>query len=433
MTETNAPPLLSDDEIRALLKERIDSYRLSVGISVGITDGGQRRLISYGSCRRATGMPVSADTIFEIGSVTKLFTVLLLADMAQRGELSITDPVAKHLPSHVPVPMHGEPVMTLAHLACHTSGLPRIPHNIDAVYSANPYAGYSVDRLYEFLGSCTLQWPSGQREDYSNLGMGLLGHVLSLHAGADYEPLIKTRICAPLGMTNTAIALSPAMEKALATGHDDSLDPVPNWDLGVLAGAGGLRSNVSDLLNFLEALGAPVSSLAAAIELFKAPVESGGLGRLHPTRDGYSLIWHEGHTGGYNAFVGYIPEWRRGVVVLANGYPAAASALGRHLLDQRCGDLWFRREAEIDPNQFDRLLGTYQMSPHFALTVMREDDRLYVQATGQRRIRIFPTSRWHCFCKAVGAQLTFQPGPDGRAARLILHQNSRDQIAARID
>ena len=433
MSETTPPPLPSDDEIQALLEERIDAYRLSVGISVGITDGGHRRFISYGSCRPATRTPVGADTIFEIGSVTKLFTVLLLADVAQRGELSIDDPVARHLPSHVRAPMRGDQVMTLAHLACHTSGLPRIPHDIDAVNSANPYAGYTADRLYDFLGSCELLWPSGQREEYSNLGMGLLGHVLGLRAGTDYETLVKARICAPLGLTNTSITFSPAMEQALATGHDDSLDPVPNWDLGVLAGAGGLRSNVFDLLSFLETFGAPSSPLAAAIELFSAPIESGGLGRLRPTPDGYTLIQHEGHTGGYNAYVEYVPAWRRGIVVLANGYPACASALGRHVMDQRYGDLWFRREAEVNPDQLNRLLGTYRLRPHFALNIIRDGDRLFVQATGQRRIRVFPVSPWHYFCKGVGAQLTFEPGPDGRAGRVILHQNSRDQIAVRID
>src|ERR1043165_167124 len=117
MTGTDRPPLLSDDEVRALLEQRIDTYRLSAGISVGVTDGGQRRFISYGSCRAAMRTPVGAGPIFEIGSVPQPFTVLLLADMAQRGELSIDDPVATHLPSHVRVPVRGEQVMTLAHLA----------------------------------------------------------------------------------------------------------------------------------------------------------------------------------------------------------------------------------------------------------------------------------------------------------------------------
>ena len=433
MIEADPPPLLSDDEIWALLEERIDGYRLSSGISIGITDNGERRFTSYGTRRHATGAPVTADTIFEIGSVTKLFTVLLLADMAQRGELFLDDPVAKHLPPHVRAPMRDGQVMTLAHLACHTSGLPRIPRDIDVVHSATPYAGYSTDRLYDFLSSCALSWPSGQHEEYSNLGMGLLGHVLGLRAGTDYETLVKARICTPLGMTNTSITLSPAMEKTLAMGHDDSLDPVPNWDLGVLAGAGGLRSNAFDLLTFLEAFDAPSSPLAAATELFTMPVEGGGLGRLRQTPDGYALIQHEGHTGGYNAYVEFVPAWRRGVVVLANGSAASASALGRHVMDQRCGDLWFRREAEIDPNQVDRLVGIYRLRPHFALSVTRDGDRLFVQATGQRRIRVFAASPWHYFCKAVGAQLTFEPGRNGRAARIILHQNSRDQIAVRID
>lgn len=432
MTEQTIPPLLTDDEIGNVLAERIDVCRLSVGISVGITDRGRRRLISHGHCDRVRRRPVGADTFFEIGSVTKLLTVLLLADMAQRGEVSLDDPVSKHLPPYVSVPERDGRTINLVHLACHTSGLPRIPRDLDA-YSANPYADYTAEKLYAFLGSCDLARPSGVIAEYSNLGMGLLGHALALRAVTDYETLVKARICAPLGMNATSIVLSPEAAAALASGHDDSLDPVPNWDLAVLAGAGGFRSNVHDLLTFLEALSSATSPLMEAIGVFGRPIEAGGLGRLEDTPDGYSLISHEGHTGGYNAYVGYIPEWNRGVVVLANAYPCAASDLGRHLLDPRRGDRWFRREVQVDPNQLDRLTGRYRMSPNFILTVTREGDRLLVQATNQKRMRVFAASEWHYFYKVVGAQITFEPGPDGRAARLILHQNSRDRIAARID
>jgi serine-type D-Ala-D-Ala carboxypeptidase/endopeptidase len=230
MTEQTIPPLLSDDAIRSLLAERIDAYRLSVGISVGITDRGQRRFISYGYCDRARRKPVDADTLFEIGSVTKLLTVLLLADMAQRGEVSLDDPVSKHLPAHVSVPERDGCAIKLVHLACHTSGLPRIPSDLD-VHSANPYADYSAEKLYQFLGSCDVVRPSGMVAEYSNLGMGLLGHVLALRAATDYETLVKARICAPLGMTSTSIASSPEAVKALASGHDDSLDPASNGTL----------------------------------------------------------------------------------------------------------------------------------------------------------------------------------------------------------
>jgi len=433
MTEQRIPPPPTEDEIRNLLAERVDACRLSVGVSVGITDRGRRRFVSYGHCDRVVRKPVGADTLFEIGSVTKLLTVLLLADMAQRGEVSIDDPVSKHLPPHVRVPERDGRTMKLVHLAHHMSGLPRIPGNLDTAHTANPYAGYTAEQLYEFIGSCELVRPSGVAAEYSNLGMGLLGHALALRAATDYETLVKTRICAPLGMTGTSITLSPEAAESLACGHDDSLDPVPNWDLAVLAGAGGFRSNARDLLTFLEALGSPTSPLAAAIDIFRSPIEAGGLGRVEDTPDGHTLIGHEGHTGGYNAYVGYIPEWSRGIVVLANAYPCAASDLGRHLLDPRRGDRWFRREVDVDPDQFDRLTGCYRMTPRFILTVTREGDRLFVQATDQRRLRIFAASEWHYFYKVVGAQITFEPGPDGRAARLILHQNSRDRIAVRIE
>jgi serine-type D-Ala-D-Ala carboxypeptidase/endopeptidase len=322
--------------------------------------------------------------------------------------------------------------MQLVHLACHTSGLPRIPRDIEKD-SSNLYAGYTAEKLYAFLGSCDLVRPSGVAAEYSNLGMGLLGHVLSLRAATDYETLVKARICAPLGMSATSIALSPMAAEALATGHDDSLDPVPNWDLAVLAGAGGFRSNARDLLTFLEALGSARSPLTEAVGIFKSSIDAGGLGRLEGTPDGYSLISHEGHTGGYNAYVAYVPEWDRGVVVLANAYPCAASDLGRHLLDPRRGDRWFRREVAVDPHQLDRLVGSYRMTPNFILTVTREGNRLFVQATNQTRHRVFAASEWHYFYKVVGAQITFEPGPDGRAARLILHQNGRDRIAVRIE
>jgi D-alanyl-D-alanine-carboxypeptidase/D-alanyl-D-alanine-endopeptidase len=432
MTEQAIPALPTDDEIRNLLAERVDACRLSVGISVGITDRGQRRLISHGHCDRVRRKPVSADTLFEIGSVTKLLTVLLLADMAQRGEVSLDDPVSKYLPPHVSLPERDGHTIKLLHLACHTSGLPRIPRDLD-VHSANPYADYTAEKLYAFLGSCDLVRPSGVVAEYSNLGMGLLGHALAQSAGTEYETLVKARICGALGMNATSIALSPEAAEALATGHGDSLDPVPNWDLAVLAGAGGYRSNVRDLLTFLEALGAARSPLTEAIGIFKGSIETGGLGRLEDTPDGHSLISHEGHTGGYNAYVGYIPEWDRGVVVLANAYPCAASDLGRHLLDPRRGDRWFRREVDLDPNQFDRLVGSYRLTPSFILTVTREGDRLFVQATNQKRMRVFAAAEWHYFYKVVGAQITFEPGPDGRAARLILHQNSRDRIAVRVE
>jgi CubicO group peptidase (beta-lactamase class C family) len=201
----------------------------------------------------------------------------------------------------------------------------------------------------------------------------------------------------------------------------------------VLAGAGALLSNARDLLLFLDALCDPEQSpLGPMIGLFVAPCDQGGLGlgSMHP--DGGIEISHSGGTGGFRSYVGCIPEWKRGVVVLSNACIDATDDLGVHLLDTRFGMLWHRTEVEVDARIFARVVGRYQLYPNLVFEVTSTAERLYVQLTGQSALRVFPASEWHFFYKTVGAQITFEPGDDGRAARLILHQNSVDRIAERI-
>src|SRR5205823_14852796 len=144
-----------------------------------------------------------------IGSISKVFTSLLLSDMVQRGEVALTDPIAKYLPAGVKVPERGGRSITLVDLSTHTSGLPRLPSNLNPKDQSNPYADYSVEQLYQFLSSYTLPRDIGAMYEYSNLGGGLLGHVLARRAGTDYETLMVSRIAGPLNMSSTRIVLSP--------------------------------------------------------------------------------------------------------------------------------------------------------------------------------------------------------------------------------
>ena len=203
--------------------------------------------------------------MFEIGSVTKVFTALLLADMVRRGEVALDDPVAKYLPAEVKVPTRAGRSITLLDLATHTSALPRLPDNFQPKDPTNPYADYSVEQLYQFISSYQLTRDIGATFEYSNLGAGLLGHALARRAAMDYETLMRSRVLAPLGMSSTAIALSPELQSRLTAGHDAQLRTVPNWDLPTLAGAGALRSTANDLLAFLAVLGQSESSLASAM------------------------------------------------------------------------------------------------------------------------------------------------------------------------
>jgi D-alanyl-D-alanine-carboxypeptidase/D-alanyl-D-alanine-endopeptidase len=429
-----------DAAIRKILVDRIDSRKASVGIVVGVIEPSGRRIVSYGNFAKGDQRTVGGDTVFEIGSVTKVFTALLLADMVARGEVALTDPVSKYLPAEVKVPK-----ITLEQLATHTSGLPRLPSNLAPKDGNNPYADYTVAQLYEFLATVPPAPEAGAPYDYSNLGAGLLGHALARRAGTDYETLVRTRILEPLGMKSTSITLSAAMKERLASGHDAEMKPAANWDLPTLAGAGALRSTANDMLTFLGAmLGLTKSPLAGPIAAMLAPRRPIGM-EGHAIALGWhiykagdrELVWHNGGTGGYRTFTGFDPKSRSGVVVLSNASTGeGVDDIGRHLLAPSLPLLPVpveRKEVSIDPKLLDRYVGRYQLAPNFILNVTRDETRLYVQATGQPNFELFPSAEHEFFLKVVDAQLTFAVPAEGRATSVTLHQNGASQLAKRLE
>lgn len=331
----------SDAEIRKILIDRIETQRQSVGIVVGIIDAGDSRIVSYGQLDEGDPRPLNGDTVFEIGSITKVFTSLLLSDMTLRGDLALDDPVGKYLPSAVAMPERGGQQITLIDLATHRSGLPRLPDNFFPKDPANPYADYTVEQLYEFLNTYRLTRDIGARHQYSNLGGGLLGHVLAGRAGLDFETLVRQRITEPLGMKDTAIALSPDMSARLAVGHDARMNPVKNWEIPTLAGAVALRSTANDLLRFLAAelglVGTKLKSAMAAQLSVRRPGAAASteiaLGWYVSEIQSHTVIRHNGITGGYRSFMAFDPQARVGVVVLSNAYTRTGpDDIGRHVL-----------------------------------------------------------------------------------------------------
>lgn len=439
-------PVPPDSEIRKILVERIDTSHQGVGIVVGVIEPQGRRIVAYGSLEKGDARPLSGDTIFEIGSTTKVFTSLVLADMVQRGEVALTDPVAKYLPAEAKVPERGGRAITLVDLSTHTSGLPRMPSNFQPKDPANPYADYTMGQLYQFLSSYQLTRDIGSQFEYSNLGGGLLGQALAHRAGVDYEALVRSRITEPLGMKSTGITLSPEMKARLALGHNDKLETVSNWDLPALAGAGALRSSANDLLTFLAAnLGyvkSPLAPAMAAMLSVRRPTGTPGLGEIglgwiiaKPSDD--EIVWHNGGTGGYRSYMGYDLKTRVGVVVLSNTFTAAGiDDIGTHLLDSHVPLLPVpkeHKEITVDPKIFDGYVGRYQLAPDFILTVTREGDQLFAQATGQSKAQVFPESQRDFFLKVVDAQITFETDANGRATSLTLHQSGASVPAKRIE
>ena len=443
--EAKTPQHLSDSDIRKILVERIDTFHQGVGIVVGLIDPKGRRIIAYGSLHKGDPRPLNGQTIFEIGSVTKVFTSLLLADMVQRGEVALADPVANYLPEGVKVPERNGRVITLQDLANQTSGLPRMPDNFAPKDMENPFADYSPEQLYQFLATYALTRDIGSKYEYSNLGVGLLGQALTRRAGLDFDALVRSRIGNPLGMKSTGVSLTPEMKARLAVGHDAKLEPVANWDIPTLAGAGALRSDVDDMLTFLAAnLGFTKSKLAPAMTAMRSPRTPTGmpgvdiaLGWHVSSTHGSELIWHNGGTGGYHAYVGFNPSTQVGVVVLSNTATSAGiDDIGRHLLDARLPLMAAPRthqEIALDPKRMDGFAGRYQLTPGFVLSITRESEGLFAQATGQPKFQIFPEGERSFFFKVVDAQITFGEDVQGKASGLVLHQGGRDMPASRLE
>jgi len=182
----------ANDVIRMILADRVGSENSGIGMVVGVIDQNGRRIVSYGSLAKNDKRPLNGDTIFEIGSMTKVFTSLVLMDMAQKGEVEVTDPVSQYLPADITVPERNGRKITLQDLSTHSSGLPNLPTNIAPKDMSNPYADYSVEQLYQFLSGYQLPRDIGAKYEYSNLAVGMLGHALARRAGMSYEPEFRS-------------------------------------------------------------------------------------------------------------------------------------------------------------------------------------------------------------------------------------------------
>lgn len=436
-----SPPLAAqiDRLVQPYLEESI-----AVGMVVGAIRGDETIVRGYG--RVALDRPAKPDgrTLYEIGSITKTFTGLLLADAVVDGRLKLDQPIAELVPEDVRMPKHADGAILLRHLATHVSGLPRMPTNMSPQDAGDPYADYSAENLYAFLSELSLDRGPVKKQEYSNLAFGLLGQMLADQADTSYGKLVQTTIAEPLQMKDTAVELNKAMQARLAVPFDANLIENQNWHFQSFAGAGAVRSTADDMLRYARAhLEPPAVPLGDAIDLawqtHQPPLANGdlamGLG-WHIARDGETR-WHNGQTGGYHSMLMIHRPGNLAVVVLANTATMEISALGEQIMRVLLGipqqPREFAKSVAVAPEQMQRLVGRYQLVPGFFLTVKLEDGNLMVGATGQPFVRVFPQSETLWKYRVVDASLTFEQGDEGPATAVILHQNGIDQRASRIE
>ncbi len=276
--------------------------------------------------------PFPPDQLFQIGSVTKTFTALLLSRRLITGELTYDTPVAELLP--IASAVRADRPVTVGELATHTSGLPRVPASLwrrALTFDDNPYQDYDDDRLAGDLARVRLRRRGRTR--YSNLGAGLLGHALATAAGTTYDALVRAEICEPLGLVDTTAVPADGQRTRLATGHRRRGRPRDvAWEFDALAGAGSLWSTGNDVLTYLQAhLSPPEGMLGDALRRVLADPVLAWQPLPHGRHRG--VWWHNGGTAGFRSMVVLDPARNRAAVALAaidRGVEAVAlNALGR--------------------------------------------------------------------------------------------------------
>lgn len=460
---------MADAEVHRMLVTRVDTQKLATGIVVGIVQSSGKRIVSYGVLGQDDKRPVDGDTEFGIGSVTKVFTALLVSEMATRGQLSLGDPVSKYLPSdRVIVPEYAGKPITLADLATHTSGLPLRPTNLVSGWAEQgemgkmlltqfkEYEGYTLDDFYKFLSSYRLQYAPGAHYEYSNINYGLLGLALSNRAGKPYRDLVRQVITRPLAMHDTRMELSPGMRERLAKGYISyygQLIPVPAEPSGPLDAAGAYYSTANDLMRFLSAvLGFDDSALKHAMDAMPKTLRPGGMPAADATTgvskialawnvydDGDDeIIWKNGSVSGYRAFIGYDAKRRVGVVALANAQSGmGVDDIGLHILDRRVPvDMSvpkFYKEVPVSAGTLDEYVGTYRYSPTDTITITRQGDHLYLTAPGQPKMEMYAYDAHDFFLKVADAQASFDGVKNGRATKIVWHQGGKDSTGERAE
>jgi serine-type D-Ala-D-Ala carboxypeptidase/endopeptidase len=329
----------------ARLTEPIVRERQSVGIAIGILDAqGVRRTYGFGRVSKDEDRRPNRDTLFEIGSITKCFTSILLAEMDLRREVRLHEPVERFLPRWAMLPrVDGQPI-TLEELATYSSGLPRMPTNFGR--TEREHAHYSPRQMLEFLTELARREPGpgpNRQYLYSNLGFALLGHCLAERAHEPVRTLIIRRVVRPLKMESSCFEPGPNVIDRVAKTYNRAGESVPPWETGAIAPAGMLRSSARDMLAFIAANVDRVDTpLREAIRLTQRPRYQTGTTREHSHDFSIGLGWfidpasgfvqHNGGTAGSSADVIFDPQTKVGVVVLMNQQHAPATALARKLM-----------------------------------------------------------------------------------------------------
>jgi CubicO group peptidase (beta-lactamase class C family) len=422
------------EAVAAAVRPYLDA-ELVTGLVIGLYDAGRREIYGFG--KGPGGAPPDGASLFELGTLTRIYTGLLLADAVQRREVELDAQVAEYLPPGVTVPTRDKAAITLRHLALHGSGLPTVPPSAGRASPTDPFAGYDEEALYRDLLGAELAFPPGAAMRTSSFGTGLLGFALGRKLGTGYERAVTARLLGPLELRDTMFAVPAAAAARRMAGSDDDLAAVPPWTWGVLAGAGGLVSSVRDQLKLIDAqldaaAGGKSLPLRNPMRLAQEPQLEGSAenASLSFLIDAEGRSWAGGGTGGFRGFIGFDPKTKRGVVVLASTATPLVERLGRALygvFEATPPKPWAAPAAE----QLASYAGHYDFGGT-KLTIAAGGRRLYLEAPNEPRVRLLPVSDHEFWIESLGAVAIFQKEGD-KIARLVFGVGARQIVAPRVE
>ena len=451
----------TDAAIKAILAQRVDVDKQAVGLAAVIVEGDKVRIVTHGALGLGNAEPITPDTLFEIGSITKTFTALLLADMVVKNEVKLDDPVEKWLPQGargLKLRDHTGAPIRLVDLATHRSGLPRLPDNMPNGTRGDPYVDYREQQLLVYLKDReTLVESDGgkttkKRDEayaYSNLGYGVLGYVLARAADMPYADLLQKRVLTPLGLTSTYLDIPRGELARFSNPHyldrnDGTLKRNKHWRFDVIAPAGVLIMSARDMGRYAQAAsGAIDTPLKAAFVLAQkrygdgmAPMNPQGLAWTLAPLNGRTVVNHDGMTGGFASSLWVDPERKSAVAILANAnQPVTDIAL--HLTEPAIPlkNLAAMREiaVPVDAKTMAQYVGTYRLQTNFDVTIRLRDGKLYAQATGQGEFELFGKSDSTFFARITPLEIVFEDVKDGKAMRFQITQGGSTRPAPRVE
>ena len=315
---------------RMITMETDIDFEKTPGLAIGVIEGDSTYTFGLGSIYKGKNVRPDGETIFEIGSITKTFTVTLLAQAVKEGKMDWQQPLQNYMPEGFTLPtFQGQPIRVVD-VATHASGLPKYPFyfGTKATDDNNPYKHYSVADEKEFLSNYILTTAPNTTYSYSHLAYDLLAKALvNVYKAANYDALVSNKLLNSLNINDTRVTLAPLQKTRLAQGYSLMGEAVPLWEFASFEGSLGLKSTTNDLLKWLrfQIDASPdwqplLSPLYAIQRDSDYPIAKAATGWFSvKTKRGYpNMVVHSGNTDGFRSYIAFIPQTRTGVVILSN-------------------------------------------------------------------------------------------------------------------